>query len=377
MKILFNYGENPLHIEGDKRGYSGVGYYRTVKVSQQIKGHDVTLLGHDVKQYGKTYEEKWDNIFKEFDVYWTSYHCDAQEASAMYYFRDLHNKKVIIDIDDNYLDVLQTNPLFDNLSAGKKDKSFIGAMLSMADVVTCSTEPLAQRLDEHFKTVYGLDKKIVVLPNFNDEKDWSFPLAPKHKDKIVIGYAGSNSHHDDLVMFLPHLAKIMDKYKNVHFESMGMISKDKINLFDGFSEDAVTRCDLLPSCLFREYPERMANNQWDIAVAPLVDSAFTRCKSHIKWMENAILKIPIIASKTYPYYVDLWGRQTIKDGETGLLVKPSEWYDAMESLILSKEKRETIGENAQRAVKNNWQYSNSNMEKVIDEMLRNINTQSF
>lgn len=369
-KILFNYAENPLYIEGNKRDYSGVGYYRVVKPSQQVKGHEVTLMGYDIKQYGKTHEEKWKNIFKEFDIYWTSYHCDDKEASAMFYFRDKYKKKVIIDIDDNYLDVLPTNPLYDNLKAGKKDRSFIGAILSMADAITCSTEPLAQRLDEHFRTVYGLEKKIVVIPNFNDLKDWDFPIKEKHKDKIVIGYAGSNSHHDDLVMMLPHLAKIMDKYKNVYFESMGMISKDKIWLFKDFSEDALNRCDLLPSCRFREYPERMANAQWDVALAPLEESKFTRCKSHIKWMENAALKIPVIASRVYPYHMELFGRRTIIDGKTGLLVKPSGWFDAMESLILDKQKREEIGQNAYDFVKLNWQYKESNLDSILDELFR-------
>jgi len=371
-KILFNYSENPVYIEGDKRAYSGVGYYRVIKPSQQVKGHEVTLVGHDIKGYGTTNEEKWDNIFKEFDVYWCSYFCDDKQAAAMFYFRDLHKKKVIIDIDDNYLDVLQTNPLYANLSKGKRDRAVTGATLSMADVITCSTEPLAQRITEHMKEVYGLDKKVVVLPNFNDEKDWDFPIAPKHDNKIVIGYAGSNSHHDDLVMFLPHLAKLMDKYPNLYFESMGMISKDKINLFDGFSEDAMTRCDLLPSCMFRDYPERMAKNKWDIAVAPLVDSSFTRCKSHIKWMENAILKIPMVVSKVYPYYIDLWGRNTVIHEKTGLVVKPSEWTEALERLIQNKELRIDMGEEAYQAVKRNWQYKNSNMVDVINELLRDL-----
>lgn len=369
MKILFNYAENPLYIEGEKRDYSGVGYYRIVKMAQQVKGHQVDVMGHDIKQFGKTLEEKWDNIFKEYDVFWTFYHCSDKEASAMYYFRDKYNKKVVIDIDDNYLDVLPTNPLYDNLKAGKKDKAMITAMLSFADVITCSTEPLSQRIGDHMKEVYGLDKKVVVLPNFNDLNDWNFPIPERNKDKIVIGYAGSNSHYDDLVMIMPHVSKLMNKYKNLYFHTVGLLSADKLHLFKDFSKESLNRCEILSGVRTRDYPKMLIEANWDIAIAPLVDSAFTRSKSHIKWMENASCKVPVVASRVYPYFVDLYGRNIIKHEDTGLLVKPSEWYDALESLILSKEKRNRIGENGYNAVKNNWQYKDSNLGHIINEML--------
>ena len=356
-----------------KDEYGGVGYYRIVKIAQQIKGHTVDVVGAKFCKKEETLEERYTRIFSEYDVLWTCYTSHGDDASAMFYFRDKFNKKVILDVDDNYLDILESHPLYDRLKQSKKDRAFIGTILSFADVITVSTEPLKQRMHEHFKEVYGMEKTIVVLPNFNDLKDWSYKTKKKHGDKIVIGYAGSNSHQEDLKMVLPKIGKVMAKYPNVHFESTGAIELKEIGMFDSFTQDALNRCDLLPSTtIFKDYPKMLAKQPWDIAIAPLDDNAFTRCKSHIKWMEMSALKYPVIASKVYPYYVDLWGRETIEHDKTGLLVKPHEWENALEELILNKEKRLELAENAYKDVKDRWQYKDSGLDLVINKMLENL-----
>lgn len=370
MKILFyfsDYGANVIRSE--QNTYGGVGYYRTIKPSQMVRGHEVTVIGRELLKIGSTTEERWNKIFTDYDVFWCSYFSDPKEASAMFSTRDRLGKKVVLDCDDNFLDVLETHPLYDKLKGGKRDKAFISTTLSFADVIVVSTDPLKQRLRKHFTEVHGLDKKIVVLPNMNDKKDFDFKLAEKNTDKFVIGYAGSNSHQDDLAMFMPHLMKIMRKYKNVHFESIGSIHKNDLWMFRDFTHEEMNRCDLLPATwTFKEYPEMLSKLKWDIAVAPLVDSSFTRCKSHIKFMEMSILKMPTILSRVYPYFMDINGRRVVTHNETGLLVKPSQWFNAMEELILNKDKRLKLAENAYNHVATNWQYDES-ISRIIDEIL--------
>lgn len=353
--------------------YGGVGYYRTVQPAKYTKGHKVDVVGSGILKKGKTREEKWSNIFKEYDVVWTSYFSDAEEASAIFYHRDKFKKKIIIDIDDNYLDIAPNHRLYDRFKETKKERAFLSTILTFADAITVSTEPLKQRLAEHIKKVYGLEKPIFIIPNMNDIENWNFKPAKKHKDKLVIGYTGSNSHYDDLHMVFPTISKIMDKYPNVYFEIMGSLSeKEAIELFKDFSDSAKERCDLLPATqTFLEYPEHVSKQKWDIGIAPLVDTAFTRCKSHIKWMEYAMYKIPVIASKVYPYSVPCFGIETIKNGETGFLVKPSEWLDVLEDLILHEDKRKAIGENAYKFVKENWQYSQK-FSDAIDKVLKSL-----
>lgn len=375
-KILFYRSDWTANMDRRTQdSFGGVGYYRIVKVAEQVKGHTVDIVGAKFTKKEESLEDRYTRIFSEYDVLWTCYTAHAEDASAMFYFRDKFNKKVIIDLDDNYLDVEESHNLYDRLKTGKRDRAFIGTALSFADAITVSTETLKQRMEEHFKTVYGMEKKIFVLPNMNDFRDWDYPVAEKSKDKFIIGYAGSNSHNEDLKMFLPHLAKVMNENKNVYFESTGAIEINKLEYL-GFqkymSEDSLTRCDLIPStATFKEYPKHIANQPWDVAVAPLADNAFNRCKSHIKWMEYSMFKFPVIASRVYPYYVDLWGRKTIEHEKTGLLVKPNEWVGALEDLIKNKDKRIELGENAYKAVKENWQY-NEDYSVAINKMLSSL-----
>ena len=217
-KVLFfrnDFGASVARQSQD--GYGGVGYYRIVQPAKYLKGHDVSVVGVKLDKKGETLEQRWSRIFKEYDVFWTCYFTDPHLASAIFYHRDKYKKKVVIDLDDNYLDVLPTHQLYERFKETKKDRAFMSTILTFADAITVSTEPLKQKVAEHLKKVYKMDKKIFVIPNMNDANIWKFKPAPKHKDKIVIGYSGSNSHDDDLEMMFPALAKIMEKYQNVQF----------------------------------------------------------------------------------------------------------------------------------------------------------------
>ena len=114
------------------------------------------------------------------------------------------------------------------------------------------------------------------------------------------------------------------------------------------------------------YPQHYANWESDIAIAPLRDNHFNRAKSNLRWLESSALKLPMVASKIYPF------EHSIKNGKTGILVSNSEqeWYDALKSLILDASKRKTIGETAYNEVKKN--YSMDNVAKTYLSILKTI-----
>lgn len=378
MKILMYYSDWAANADRQMLDtYGGVGYYRIKKVADSIKDHHVDLVGAKLTRKDESASDRWQRIFSEYDVFWCSYTSHGEDAAALFYWRDQLGKKVVMDIDDNFWDVLETNPLYEKLKPGKRDRAFISAILSFADVITTSTEPLAEKVRNHMKDMYGIDKTVVVIPNFNDHTEWD-KYKPKKPDpkKIVIGYAGSNSHQDDLAMVLPVIAKLMEKYKNLHFQAIGSIDKNSLHLFSCFSDEARARCDLVnASSTWDSYPERMAQVRWDICIAPLVDSAFTRCKSHIKWMEYSMFKRPVIASRTYPYFMELQGRKIIEDGVSGILVKPKEWEKSLEDLIQNPEKRKILGENAYNQVVRDWQYKDSGINEIVNSFLVSTNSQ--
>lgn len=364
------------HTEDRKKlnTYGGIGYYRIIKVAEQIKGHEVRIVGKEILHFGDTITEQWDNIFKEYDVFWTSYFADPVVASACFYHAEKHGKKVIIDIDDNYLDVPESNLVYDQFKKTKKDRAYLSTILSLATAITVSTLPLKQRIHEHILRVQGIDKPIFIIPNYNDIKDWDFTPVKKHKDKIVLGYSGSNSHFDDLRLIMPSVAKLMNKYPNVYLEFIGSVPKPLIKEYFGgvgFTDDSLNRIGIQPATsIFKDYPQYLASMKWDIGLAPLVDTGFTRSKSHIKWLEYSVYKIPTIASRVYPYFMDIKGKKTIEDNVTGILCNPNEWESKLEKLILDKEYREKIGKNAYKFVKKEWQYKDSDLDLVVDDVLK-------
>jgi len=375
MKILMNFGDYLATPERKKQNtYGGVGYYRIIKIAEQIKGHDVKVIGREITDFGDDIDKQWDNVFKQYDVFWTNYFSDPRAGAAVFFYAQKRGKKVIIDVDDNYLDVPESNLQYEKYQSGKFDRASMSAILSFSDALSVSTEPLKERLHAHIKLVHGIDKPIYVLPNCNDKKDWEFEPAPKHEDRITIGYSGSNSHQDDLIMVMPAIKKLMRKYKNLWFETIGIIDKKKLRLyFKGMNNDELDRCGLLPAtATFKEYPEWLSEQKWDIGIAPLVDTSFTRSKSHIKWMEYSVYKIPTVASRVYPYFMDLHGVDTIEDGETGLLCTPNEWEEKLERLIEDKELRIRLGKQAYDYVTDKWQYKKAFPSKVLEEMLDNL-----
>lgn len=383
MKILGHFTDFAGYPERRKANtYGGIGYYRMAKPSACLTDHEVDLRGVDIDQYGLTFEENWDNIFKKYDVFWAVHYFHEQNQAAQCYFAKKHNKLLIYDLDDNYLDLPKSNPVYEKffkdygngMVKPSRNHATLTAALSFADALTVSTEPLKERMQKHMKEAFNIDKPIYVIPNMNDLNDFNFTPVKKSGDKVIIGYQGSTSHKEDLLMVLPSIHKVMKRHKNVHLEILGAIEKKDLDeYFSYWDMHLLERVAMIPATkIFNDYPKVLSEQPWDIGIAPLIDTAFTRSKSHIKWMEYAAYKIPTVASRVYPYFMPLEGRDTIVDGETGFLCRPPEWEAALERLVVSKGLRERIGNAAYEAIKDNWQYKNSNIQETFNQILKNL-----
>ncbi len=372
-----DYGHRPERRKLNTFG--ALGYYRMYKPSQCLTNHKIDLRGVDIDNYGDSFEENWENIFKKYDAYWAVHFFGEREQAAQAYLADKYKKILIYDLDDNFMDLPKSNPAYEkfkkitevNQVDTARQRATMSASLSFADAITVSTEPLKERLAAHMKRTYGMEKKIYVIPNMNDIKDWQFSPSSKDKKKVIIGYTGSNSHQDDLLLVLPVLQRLMKRYSYVNVEILGAIDKSKLDIyFKGWESKLLERVSMVPAtATFWEYPEWLSKQRWDIGLAPLVDNPFTICKSHIKWLEYSMFQIPCVASRVYPYYMNLQGRKTIQDGVTGLLCRPNEWEKNIEKLILDKPLRERLGRQAFDAIEKNWQYKDSQIQETFERLL--------
>jgi glycosyltransferase involved in cell wall biosynthesis len=139
---------------------------------------------------------------------------------------------------------------------------------------------------------------------------------------------------------------------------MGAIyPEDWQNFIDKFGEVKNKVFPLPATFSWDGYPELLMAMGWDIGIAPLIDDEFNRCKSHIKWMEYSMKRIPTVASRVYPYSEPIDGVDTIKDGETGFLCEnQKEWIDKLSYLIENKKARKEMGYRAYNFIKKKWQW---------------------
>lgn len=344
--------------------YGGVTYYRLIKplVENINDKFEFEYHGSDIQKesQNKTPVEFWENFVSRFDVFIVK-HIDNEEACSNLLFMVRHQgKKIILDLDDNLFEIKKDQPAYEIYGPGKPKRAVVTALISMVDALWVSTQPLADYYKKIIREMFNIELNVYVLPNYNDLNDFNFPKTKKDDKKIIIGWAGSTTHFNDLRVAIPAIKKLLKEFPTLQFELVGGVSHEKApELFYDIDEKLLERifCGSGTEA-WKGYPEMLSKLKWDIGIAPLTDDEFNRGKSHIKWIEYAAYKIPTVASKVYPYYAPILGQNTIVDGKTGFLCEDNEWYLKLKRLILDKKLREEIGQNAYNDVKENLQYKN-------------------
>ena len=167
------------------------------------------------------------------------------------------------------------------------------------------------------------------MPNNLDVATWESLEKKKFNDgKVRIGFIASSSHSEGVWHIKKPVLAILEKYPNVEF----YITHVYHNFFDDAKLELKERIKPIPWIALKDWPKGVKDLGFDIGLAPLADNNFNRCKSNLRWMEYSLADMTTIASPVKPYLC-------IKDGVDGLLVREqSEWYNAMEKLILDDKK---------------------------------------
>lgn len=264
-----------------------------------------------------------------------------------YEFAKRFNKKTIFEIDDmvewvpkdHYARNITFNPV--------RIYQFFMA-IRKADAVIVSTPYLKKR----YNWLRFGKRPVDVLPNCIDLDFWEKEPIKNYSDQIRIGYAGGNSHVNDLKMVIPALKRILKEYPKTKFIYCGTggISSDNPMVEYNYGEDLfkeipVNRREYVLGSNMEVYPDKLNSLQFDLAIAPVVENPFTRAKTPIKWMEYGINKVPTVCTK-FLY------KSVVTHGTTGFLAESeNDWYTYIKKLVESKSLRHKIGDNAYKAVK--------------------------
>ncbi|HDQ35005.1 MAG TPA: hypothetical protein ENN14_01680 [Chloroflexi bacterium] len=258
-------------------------------------------------------------------------------------------------LDDNFLLLAQERkdwrPTPDQLQA-------LEFFLTESDGIIVTTEPLRDALRAH-------NAHITVVPNMLDERllvrrgaapahSWRQQIARRwaavlravrrrSRPGVVIGYMGTFTHDDDLLLILPALRAIAQRHGDaVAFELLGVAAHAQTRELLAALPVRVLHPPQVAYTRFMPWFSRMID--WDIALSPLCDTRFNACKSDIKFLDYSAIGAAGIFSRT-PAYAG-----TVRHGETGWLVEntPEAWEEALETLIGDAPLRERLATQATR-----------------------------
>lgn len=324
----------------------GVGYYRIQKPFQFLRDKYAVLEFGDITALQNRLKNNWQlddiipNLIHDADMVWMK---PISHPAALAQFAgacEHYNKPLILDMDDDYLSVDDLNPNRRYFSETVTTQIVHKELFKSATAITVSTSAL--------KKVYSeFNKNIHILPNYNDVNDWPFQKAKRSDGRLVIGWAGSQTHEADFQVIVPVIENLWKHYGDkIIFAICGGLPPKLVEQLPKGSTAVYSGTRTM-----RDYHQRLANWGFDIGLAPLKESAFNEGKGYGKWMEYAMYAIPTVASDFGPY------RGIVEDGRTGLLAKTTEdWILKIGSLIEDEPLRQTIGESAYEEVKMKYQW---------------------
>lgn len=311
-------------------------------------GKYLKRLGHEVVSFNQPPTRE---MCEYFDIFVTEGMIDKNGIALLYEYQQEHGKKIVVDQDDD-VKVDKSNPhLKDHEVTGAAD--IVKKTLEIADLVTTTNDYLQGKLSKY-------NKNVVVFQNYMDLERWEQPIKVNRSGEIRILWCGSITHMEDLKMVLPVLHKIQKEFPQVKYLMMG---EPRIKEYIGD-----LNCEVMLGVPFEAYPAKLHSLAADIAIAPLVDNEFNKCKSPIKFLEYAICKYAGVYSNTV--YVN-----HAFDGSCGTIAStPEQWYLGIKNYIVCPALRNDIAERAYNYVKS-W-YNLDDRIKILEKAYKKLWTSS-
>ena len=277
-----------------------------------------------IKQYkteGKKVVIDYDDFSFDLSPYNPRYHALGTKETTI--CDENNNPKIVWRDQENEFDVKLNTERYN---------AFTGCVAS-ASCITTTTNYLANKFREK-------NQNVKVCPNSIDFELWKpVPRPDKYQGQIRMGWFGGDSHYGDLKVLKSVLKTILDKYPKVVLVLQAPPVPFWTDIFQDIPKD---RIDWKYWVDLKYYTLLLANRHFDIGLCPLEDTEFNRCKSNIKTLEFAALKVPVVATNMTPYN-DL----PFKHMDNILLAKTDkEWVECLSKLIEDQDLRNQLANRA-------------------------------
>lgn len=285
----------------------------------------------------------------QYDVVFTSYFTSPHIYTILWAAAKEYGTEFIFDLDDDLFHVDPSNPFW--LHAGWAGHEFLKTMARVTKYLSTTNEDLAKKLKERSE----VDPEVFVNPNYISDM---YPeCEPDNGEKIVIGYFGGASHYYDLheTGVLQAIEQLMHENKNIHFHSAGQPIDHYL---------PTKRKKIIQVQQGTDWPTKLFPTlNYDISIAPLRDTEFSRHKSNIKWQESTRMGAAFIASDIGPY------KNLSKEVAITVPNTQESWYLRLKELVEDEQKRKSMVKAAREELKkwrleDNWVKYKEMFEKV-------------
>lgn len=325
--------------------------------------------------------------------------------------------KVIVDTDD-YWQIDKTHYLYSAFQKNNIAKHMVDTYAA-ADLVTCSTQALYDKILKYNKNVF-------VIPNAIDKDESQFKANKTKSDRLRIGYIGGSSHLKDIELIKSIGELLYNEYKDkLQFVLCGFDLRGVTNIVNEKTGEVTQRPIRPEESVWTAYERYITNdykivkddeqyikqlllfnpglkiddldksyrrvwtrdinnyangyNEIDVMLAPIATNEFNLYKSNLKVIEAGFHKVPIIASNYGPYTTDIdsgyIGNGQYKDSGNGFLVDPTknnkDWVRFIKYFLNNRDKADEYGENLYNTVKDKYELSNvtQTRKQIYDQFL--------
>lgn len=283
--------------------HGGCGYYRIIQPLTELGRHD----GWDVTTFqalGGVSSERMAGydliVAQRFD----------NHGGMGVWRRQRAHSRLVYELDDDVFSVEPVNWQAYSTYSRADVHDAVAHYAQCADLVTVSTEPLAD-------VMRRFNPNTVVLPNH--VPGWVLDLPAPQGERPAVGWAGGSSHGMDIQIVARPLRRFLERHHGWDAALIGSDYRPTIKHH---------RCGYVPwTHITTDTEDYYKSLDFDIGLAPVRWSTFNQSKSHIKALEYAARGIPVIATDCAAY------RDFVLHGVTGFLVKRDhEWLKYLEEL---------------------------------------------
>lgn len=317
-------------------GGSGCAYYRMFLPLRELDKHD----GYEVTfaasgDYGAKLPTVTARHLEGHDVI-VGQRWNSHEGLEIWRRARTPYNRLVYDLDDDVFNVGPENWAAYSLynRADIQDATIHSA--ETADLVTVSTEPLAEVMREY-------SGNVAVLPNHIPS--WVLDLPRQQRDRPVTGWAGGASHGLDIAIVAEPVRRFLSPKR---FPGWTV-------LFGGTDYRPTFAAEGVPAeqmafapwiYITRDARGYYASIDYDIGLCPLNPTPFSRSKSALKALEMNARGIPVLASDCEAY------RPYIRDGINGFLIKyEHEWLSRLSELASDDALRAKMSESSRECAR--------------------------